>query len=185
MNSFTHRLLAKMVHQRLEEKLGIKLSRRHLVWGSVKPDFVKTQISHFKDEKIDQFYKQWEKVCNIDPINNLEYFSEELGVVLHFLCDYFCTAHNCENLKIEILPHLRYENRVHKIAKKLSREFFQVSYADYSQISFQEIFNYKHKLYLNKPYSIINDLSFSFEICMISAEKLFEEACVTVTHNIG
>lgn len=185
MNALTHMLLAKLLYQKVKEDFGFSLCKTKFIWGSIKPDLIKSPISHFKDEKIDYFFDQWEKVCNINPDREIEGFSEELGVVIHHLSDYFCAAHNDKYLKREIWPHLKYENRLHKVAKRLDQKFFQLSHADFSQVSFYEILEYKHKLYLQIPLATLNDLKSAFEICLISVEKLFMKSCVTMSYQLS
>lgn len=184
MNLLTHVLLAKAIYRQLQDDFRISLCKTAFIWGNIKPDLQKNPISHFKDENIARFYEQWEKVCNINPADDLQDFSQEFGVVIHFLSDYFCLAHNDQYLKNEIWPHLKYENRLHKVAKRLDQNFFQLSYADFSQLSFPEILEYKHKLYLQMPWNFLNDLRSAFEICLIFAGKLFEKSSVTMNYQL-
>lgn len=182
MMTLTHRIVTLEVRQRLIEDLGIFLPKKYLIWGSVRPDFVKHRVSHFKDENVELFYEKWDRLCVMNMRTHLQDFSVELGEIFHFLCDYFCFAHNDPELSREMWHHLRYENELHKFARREREQVFDLTCADYSLVPFRELIEYKHKLFLLRPQSFENDLQCSFEMCMIVAQKLFKDVLATHTY---
>lgn len=185
MNSLTHRMIALEVGRQLKQELGIYLQKKYLIWGSIRPDLVKQPVSHFKDDKIDLFFKKWDNFSQMSLEQQSDEFCVELGEVLHFLCDYFIYPHNEAALMKEVWSHLKYENDLHKYACKFRDQIFQISYADYSMVPFRDLFEYKHKLFLSKLPSFENDLRCSFEMCMIAVRKLFTESAVTLTIKVA
>lgn len=185
MNSLTHRMVALAVQKQLKQEMGIYLPKIYLIWGSIRPDLVKQPVSHFKDDKIDLFFKKWDILCQMCPEQQSNEFCVELGEIMHFLCDYFIYPHNEPSLMKEVWSHLKYENDLHKYACKVGDRIFQISYADYSMVPFRDLFEYKHKLFLCKLPSFENDLRCSFEMCMIAVRKLFTESVVILTKKVA
>lgn len=174
MMFLTHRYVTLNVRRRLITELGIVLPKQYLVWGSMRPDFVKHPVSHFWNERGDLFYAKWDVLCAIDWERQPDLFSLELGEIFHFLCDYFCYAHNEPSLQQEVWYHLKYENELHRYVKQAEFQQLGVSDADYSMVPFQILIEYKHSQFLNRLPSFENDLRSSFEMCMIVARKRFE-----------
>lgn len=185
MNAFTHGFVALKVQERLWQELGIRLPKKSLVWGSTRPDIVPNPLSHFKDEKIHLFYEKWDSLRRMDPMYQLNTFTLELGQIFHFLCDYFCYAHNDEKIVKEFWIHMKYEHQLHMFARQQEPEFFLVSNANYSMVSFRELVEVKHKQYLGESPSFESDLKWAFEMCVITARKLFENSAITPTYKIG
>lgn len=175
MDSFTHILMAKKIYNNLSEKFRLNLSRKYLIIGSVRPDYTKNPISHFKDDQIHFFYDKFHSLLNLNPLIEKARFSVELGEVFHYLCDYFCSAHNQEKFKENIWSHFVYERKLYKTAKRLSKNFFKLSNSDFSQISISELFEYKHVNFLKQIPSHETDLFSAFEVCTIVGRKVFNE----------
>lgn len=166
-------MVASKIHGWLEVEYGINLPKHTLIWGSVSPDFKRHAVSHFKDESIAVFYEKWQNLCIMDRHNKIEDFSIELGEIFHFLCDYFCYAHNEPYLASTIWPHLRYERYLYRFAKDRELVLPTFDRTDYTMIPFSVLLEYKHKLFLNRLPSFENDLQTSLEMCTIAVQKLF------------
>ncbi|MBD7912929.1 MULTISPECIES: zinc dependent phospholipase C family protein [Clostridium] len=121
----THKILANnILRQTSIDKLNL-IDKKKFIWGNVKPDYVsKYKLKkHFYDESINMIL---EKVHFLSSLTSKEIFysygikkfSAELGVVCHFLCDFFCYAHSERwRLKSDLKKHVSYEQKLSKIAK--------------------------------------------------------------------
>lgn len=112
----THFLISEHLYKSLE-KQGIKLSKTSLAIGSLVPDFSpKYKIcSHYITSSFD-FLLNTILELNRDFYNNklsLNGFSYKLGIITHYVSDFFCTAHNDAHLKKNIYDHFIYEKDLH------------------------------------------------------------------------
>jgi len=92
-----------------------KLIYRNFVWGNVKPD-VKPEykrVSHYYPANEGYVFKLLERTLN--PELTKKEYSDLLGVLVHFLCDYTCIYHN--NMTINkagsMRQHMQYEFLLH------------------------------------------------------------------------
>ena len=113
MNLFNHLSIAIKLKRNIEMKFNIKIKTISFLIGNIKPDismryikiphykkdserFIQDEISSILEIKIHEF-----KRCS----NN---FSERLGIVMHYLSDFFCYAHT-DYFKGGIWKHYSYE----------------------------------------------------------------------------
>ncbi len=118
MNAFTHVYLSMVFKKAIEKKLPVKLHTLSFVRGNLKPDFslLLIKVPHYKIPTSELVIREMDKLithqankfaaCTND-------FSERLGVVTHYLSDFFCYAHST-GFKGSVIDHYIYE-------KKLSR----------------------------------------------------------------
>lgn len=175
MMFLTHRVVALKVWRWMVTEFGVVLPKDDLVWGSMRPDFVRHSISHFPNEEIGLLHEKWDALCTMDRERQPRLFSVELGEIFHYLCDYFCYAHNEPSLQKEVWQHLKYENELHRYVKRTDFRGLPVSAADYSAVSFPDLFEYKHSEFLRQLPSFQNDLQSAYEMCLIVARMLFEK----------
>lgn len=152
---------------------GISLiNKNRFIWGNIKPDCVPQykSIRHYFDESIDMIINKILYLSSL-TINDIYYgismakFSEELGVICHFLCDYFCVPHHyrweCTSTKI-MKDHMLYETR---LAKK-SKIFIPGSILT-TKINSDDAKDFL--IQLQKQYENVidfsNDLTFSYYVC--------------------
>ena len=116
MMYYTHLLLADALLPAIEETWGVKLSRKRFRSGSVKPDTSSLIVRHphfwrlsrkFAFKKI---VKLSRKVLKADSKNRR--FSEELGIALHYVADFFTSAHNVRPNRLK--AHLASEAALHE-----------------------------------------------------------------------
>ena len=111
----THRLVGKFVYLMLDEDIQSKLSYRRFVWGNIKPDMKREykRVSHYYPANEGFVFNLLEKTMN--PQLSPEEYSEMLGVLVHFLCDYTCIYHNNMTINEEnsMRQHMQYEFLLH------------------------------------------------------------------------
>ena len=121
----THRLVGKFVYLMLTEENKKKLEYRKFVWGNVKPD-VKLEykrVSHYYPANERYVFELLERSLN--PTLTKSEYSDLLGVLIHFLCDYTCIYHN--NMTINeadsMRQHMQYEIFLHFYAQSKIRKY--------------------------------------------------------------
>lgn len=149
--------------------------------GSIKPDFIEGEISHFKDETIENFYNQYEELKGINPDQNPYKFALKLGELFHYIADYFSRAHNDPELDPgtiwEKTVHIYHEWKLNKVAQNLHPDFFkeEIEERDIYKKSLEDFFEEEHAEFLNRNYSFKNDIGAAFRICVLMTNKLVFE----------
>ena len=170
MMANTHFLISKHVYYSLDIKDREKISYNGFLYGNVKPDMAsKYKLKkHYMDESFDMIIN---KIKILSSLSDKELnktgakirFSQELGVVCHFLCDFFCVPHSQRwEFKHSMNKHIRYENELAKVAK--SFEFSDDRAKVFSYYSIEQFILDTHKIY-SKIDSYDNDLFFANYIC--------------------
>lgn len=112
MLTATHIRIGNYIYHRLKNEYGLYLSKKSLIYGSVKPDFMKNKVPHYIDKSINYIEKEIEILLS-QSMDKKE-FSRRLGMIIHYISDYFCRAHNTSYYKNNIIAHLKYERRLSK-----------------------------------------------------------------------
>ena len=113
MNIFTHLYMAVRLKKTIEASIPIRLKTVSFLLGCIKPDISPKfdSIRHYKKDS-EEFLL--EEIQSLLEDNIYEYeicrsgFSERLGIVVHYLSDFFCFAHTDE-FTGNILEHHKYE----------------------------------------------------------------------------
>lgn len=189
----THMLIAKNVISVIEKKLNIKLDPINFLYGNIKPDINSLLISipHYKNKSlpfvldiIDSI--QFETLPTYNGV--LKTFSVNLGVVNHYLADFFCYAHNNSNLD-KFVPHFIYENNLSiEFYKKDLKRICNCSVDFVSNNSSVSIKNYiesKYQDYINIAPSMDTDILFSAEVCTAVSYIIVKNCLNNVLFNIA
>lgn len=116
----THRLVGKYVYSMLCQKNKEKIHYRRFVWGNMKPDMLPMykRVSHYYPANEAFVFNLLDKVYE-EPLTVRDY-SDLLGVLIHFLCDYTCIYHN--NMTINeantMKQHMYYEWLLHWYSRR-------------------------------------------------------------------
>lgn len=173
-------MLAYKIHDHFA-KNDIWLSKFALAWGSVKPDIIKGDISHFKDETIEIFYEQFDELKEIDPDQSPYKFAVKLGELFHYIADYFSRAHNDPELDPgtiwEKTVHVFHEWKLNQRAQNLHPHFFQKEIEEkfVYRNDLESFIEKEHKAFLEEDYSFKNDIASAFRICVLMTNKLIYE----------
>ncbi len=166
----THIILANNILRQANGKKIYLINRRRFIWGNIKPDCASKYKfkKHYYDESITMILDKIKELASLS-VGDIYYsfgkkkFSEELGVVCHFLCDFFCVPHNQRwEFKHSMKKHVVYEKNLSKFAKLYKFK----SYID-SNLSLEDLeeFIVAHQRQYEKGESFRNDLEYSFFIC--------------------
>ena len=103
---------------------------------------------------------------NLDCISkyfSISKFSQELGVICHFLCDFFCVPHSRRwEMTHSMNKHITYEKELSIVAKETDLRKFKGDNIEAN--SFREFFNSIYLEYQSKT-EYKNDLLFSNYVC--------------------
>lgn len=116
----THRVIAKLLLKEIQRYSGIKLEENYFIYGNVIPDiapkYIKTK--HFVNESIDFLIYRINDLLDNNNITPRK-FAVELGIITHYLCDYYCDPHSDrEYFKGRVNEHMLYEKRLHSKFKQ-------------------------------------------------------------------
>jgi len=180
LDTRTHTMLAHKIHDYFAKK-DIWLSKTALSWGSIKPDFIDGEISHFKDETIELFYDQYEELKEIDPDKKPYIFAVRLGELFHYIADYFSRAHNDPDLDPGTLwektVHIYHEWKLNLVAQNLHPDFFknEIEETHIYNKSLEDFIEEEHQDFLEQDFSFKKDIAAAFRISVLMTNKLIYE----------
>ena len=112
----THAYLGESIFPVICETWGVKLSRKRFVRGCVLPDMNTLFIRHphFWRHSRKYIARKIAKLAQktLKPGGKNKRFSENLGIILHYVADFFTSAHNSKSLGFR--AHLEFEDRLHE-----------------------------------------------------------------------
>ena len=168
----THKTMGENIIKYANTKSVYLINNKRFIWGNVKPDCAPKYKfkKHYYDESIDMIVEKiiYLSSLTLEDVNynmTVGKFSEELGVVCHFLCDFFCAPHYYRwefKSTSAVKQHMMYENNLAKLAKK-----FKPTGIINTNIGPSTIKDFI--VQLQKQYDGIldyeNDLTFSYYVC--------------------
>ena len=168
----THKTMGENIIKYANTKSVYLINNKRFVWGNVKPDCAPKYKfkKHYYDESIDMIVEKiiYLSSLTLEHVNynmTIGKFSEELGVVCHFLCDFFCAPHYYRwefKSTSAVKQHMTYENNLAKLAKN-----FKPTGIINTNIEPSDVKDFI--VQLQKQYDGIldyeNDLTFSYYVC--------------------
>ncbi|MDI9476300.1 MAG: zinc dependent phospholipase C family protein [Natronincolaceae bacterium] len=173
----THKIISEHVYDNIKNTFNVDLNKRSLIYGSIKPDIAYSlvKLDHFKPQSFDFICDEINKLSNYDFELNKEFIkflSRRIGVVTHFISDFFCIPHN-DRITYEnnFIDHIRYEHRLHKLFKSfdskinVSKNYFNIG--NNNPDSIKALVDNFHLQYTERGESLINDLYNSIYVSSI------------------
>lgn len=180
MNTHSHILMGRFLHDYVRKRYGIVLNRRCFIWGNVLPDysvsfiqrphFIKYNLTYvqkltvFALKQAQKQKKQPRKSANRD-----KNYSKQLGILCHYYADFFCFAHT-SHFKGGLYQHIKYEDKLgqffdEKYDTLATVELIHATAAakDEKQIFAQ--FNKLQSAYMESAPSFQNDMTYSILAC--------------------
>ncbi|GAB6169103.1 zinc dependent phospholipase C family protein [Clostridium carnis] len=178
----THKALAQNFINNIDEDKLFIIKDSHFIWGNIKPDCASKYKfkKHYLDESFEMIVRKIQFLSSLN-LNDIytryspNKFNQELGVICHFLCDYFCVPHfqrwefKSANAMKE---HVMYENELSKVAKD-----FKIKKDINTKLTSNEIEEYimnLQKEYEGKP-EYEKDLTFAYYICDSVINMILDE----------
>jgi len=114
----THRLIGETIGIVIRQQYPDRLDEKAFQYGCMIPDYYLrfVAIPHYKNKSFEFITGAIQKPRSLpQSIKDKQRFSTELGIITHYINDYFCQAHNYSEYD-NFMNHLIYEG-------KLSNEF--------------------------------------------------------------
>ena len=164
----THILIAQNILRDVD--VDFKISDKNFIYGNIKPDMVsKYKLKkHYLDESFDMIVNKIKKLASLSMYDfkkkfSVSRFSQELGVICHFICDFFCIPHSERwEFKHSMNKHVKYEKELANFAKTYtpSQDDFKI----WGNMSVEFFLKEAHKLY-KKRESYENDMKYAYFAC--------------------
>lgn len=159
----SHLVLSRRIKEVINNKEEGNLKNASFKMGSIIPDISpdKKDMPHTIDASLPFLVKKIEESIKVGKGDN-ELSSKNLGIITHFLADYFCYAHNNDEMKL--WEHLMYEQKLHQILTTepvMPNNDFKIPLTD-----IEEWVREKHNLYLNSTPSLDKDVYFIQDACL-------------------
>ncbi|HSQ89625.1 zinc dependent phospholipase C family protein [Romboutsia sp.] len=166
----THFLIANSILENIDNNKSFFISEKNFIYGNIKPDISSKYVflKHYRTESLGLITFKVNYLCNLNLDSLSKYFSlskfnQELGVICHFLCDFFCVPHSQRwEFKHSMKKHMLYERELSAIAKELNLSKFKGDVITHN--SFEDFFHALYEEYINKS-DYKNDLLFSSYAC--------------------
>lgn len=118
----SHTALAARLHDYMAMNHGFHLVVNAFYRGSIAPDLGdKEKGSHYGEKCLEQAMQMVREIRE-DKSGELTEFSYKLGVLTHFVADYFTNAHNKGYLQNNMRLHMLYELRLHWALNRADRK---------------------------------------------------------------
>lgn len=98
------------------------LNKSAFYWGNIRPDIHSpfNRGQHKYEISMDMIEEKWQQLENT---GNKCLYSYRLGVILHYIADFFCHAHNDTYYDTNLRAHFDYEQALHKTLLALGEDF--------------------------------------------------------------
>lgn len=121
----THMLIGQRVYDNLQESFKVNMNKKGFIYGNIKPDldYRLSSKSHCMEDSLDFVLDEINRLLLLNEIVYIQQFSIDMGVINHFLADFFCSPHYHKSKEFDgIIKHMNYEFNLHKTFKKMIRE---------------------------------------------------------------
>lgn len=142
----THRLVGHFLYQQLSPAHQAFIHKRRFVYGNIKPDIHQKylRMSHYHRDNEEIIFGMLNRLLTSKA--SIPEFSENLGILIHFFCDYTCIYHANDYLhdNHSIAKHVKYEVMLHRYAAKKIATLDRVELIPFQSVN--EIREYVHNL---------------------------------------
>ena len=174
----THLTISNALIENLDSSKSFFISEKNFIYGIIKPDMTSKYVlhKHYLKESFDMIIGKIKSLCKlsldfIEKYFSISKFSQELGVICHFLCDFFCVPHSQRwEFSHSFKKHVIYEKDLQSIAKDTN--FKTLEKTSIHHIGVEEFFNKLYKEYVKKE-DFENDLFFSTYMCNSVVDYIF------------
>lgn len=182
----THKDLAVDFLVNIDGEKSCLVKENHFIWGNIKPDCAsKYKLKkHYMDESFEMIVRKIHFLSSLTleelyTTYSINKFSQELGVICHFLCDYFCVPHhNRWEFKTAMKDHVIYEKNLAKVAKGyIVKKDFDVN----ENIRNIERFIMTMQKEYSKKMDYKNDLDYASLVCQRVIDMILSQVLINET----
>lgn len=196
MDSVSHTTVAHYLLDYVEKTDGVCFDRKAFVFGNLKPDLkgeylTKRHYPSLMFEEVMQRIRDFAARFQIGESNSAK-LSEELGVICHYITDFFSYPHNDDIFEHGLLAHYIYEKQTgFTIRRRIDEVKFygwaqaQRMLADIPQTPEQliDFLTEQHRYYVAQPtHSIDDDI---YHICSVLTAVILSMIRITCTAATG
>lgn len=107
---FSHVTMGRYLYKYFTHTMGLELDKKTFVTWNVMPDIAPSllKLSHFKKDIYDLVMERAQDLIENEGNMTVEEYSKHLGILCHFMSDFFCYAH-AEYFDGSKIGHLKYE----------------------------------------------------------------------------
>lgn len=122
----SHNKMSELIYSNIETHTSFSLNKFIFRTGNMSPDLpvYHRHLKHYKHQNFNAILGMINDLALIDPSESISthaLYSYRLGVISHYVCDYFCLPHHDRDYYEEHLTeHLLYEKNLHKEVKNYS-----------------------------------------------------------------
>jgi hypothetical protein len=179
-------IIANVIYEDIRADHHIELNKTNLIYGSIKPDFYSgfPKLKHFKPQSFSTICGEISTLSGERVEDNraaVASLSKHIGIVTHYVADYFCAPHNDRlTYQHHIIDHIKYENNLHQVFDQtalMQNKVMPTQWLDFSKP--EQVMNYLdelHKYYVEGHESFLNDLIGSLQATRAVASMIVREA---------
>lgn len=174
----THMIIGNIVYRTLQKRLGFKLNKGLFLFGTIKPDFKNSDINkeHTVDESLDSLINFIDKLYITNDINK---FSVSLGVICHYVCDYFCLYHSRDYKDKGTIEHFFYELKLHiTLIYTIFKGLLSLYGENRSYNNIKEIITLNQIRYGETKNHISKDIKYSINTALVVIQLVVEESLI-------
>ncbi|HBQ87357.1 MAG TPA: hypothetical protein DD811_12900 [Syntrophomonas sp.] len=167
----THMLIGNHINNTINATLPVSIRRSGYLFGCTLPDLLPGYLAvpHVKEPSLHFVSTLMTETLQTIPRSPQEllYYSIELGIITHYVCDYFCQPHH-NSTAGRAWDHARYENQLARKFKQTDLKHLTVPMvipfesADPTRL-LTEYLDFKYSSYLNHPPSTFLDICYSVQ----------------------
>lgn len=174
----SHILLGRRMFDHLDPKEKMCIGKSHFILGNIIPDINKKyNFFHDYNKSIELVNDKIFKIL-YEKSTKLE-ISKNLGIINHFIADYFCSYHTFEEYKSKsIAEHFKYELQLHYYLKLYNKEIEHKEKNLVNDLSINDINNFIESMlqkYLGNNQSMLNDITFAFKVIFLVNKVILRE----------
>lgn len=185
----THFIISKSVFDNLGSSKSFFISEKNFIYGNIKPDISSKYVlnKHYLEESLSMVLEKIKYLCQLTLDSLKKYFSisklsQELGVICHFLCDFFTTPHSERwEFTHSMNKHVAYEKELASYAKEMNFSNHDLDYKVEHNV--EEFFHSLYKRYKACQSSYENDLIYSSYVCSIVVNHVLDSILINTANS--
>ena len=181
----SHLAIGNFIYNKIFDNFQVKLNKKAYLYGCIKPDISIAYLSipHYMDKSFDYISNLIIKLesSNIPTVKkSMLLFSTEIGVVTHYIADYFCFPHN-DIVFYRTLNHFFYEYDLIFAFNKF--HFTDIFIKEAQPFEIIDYIIKNHTEYNKDERGINTDVYFSTNICTNSILMIIKQ-CILNSKNL-
>lgn len=174
---FSHLVMSQLIRNAVSQN-GYQLNEKSFRYGNVRPDLVSLvwHHSHRISDSFDFVLNQMSALLTTTLEDDPKIYSRRLGVVCHYITDFFTFAHN-DRYDGNLSEHMRYEKEIHHCIPAFHKALDKSTLLYvHEPDSIESLINYilnMHEIYMQAETGVpVRDLSFAFYVCTVTCKTL-------------